>query len=167
MRPIIEVIAELLKFSDDVLEVFPPVEENDLRQFEIEHGLELPLDYKALLQVTDGFSLMGTEVYGIARQGRVSLAQVYHIEHHEVAVAQYAHLVPFNNDGRGNFYCFDTTALTQDGLSCTIVFWVSNYQYSLDDQPEKTHNSFTDWVQECVIEWTLEDYDYSGNLLSN
>jgi cell wall assembly regulator SMI1 len=166
MRLIIEVVAELLKFSADVLAVFPPVEEKDLQQFEIEHGLELPLDYKTLLQVTDGFSLMGTEVYGIARQGKMSLAQVYQIEHHEVAVAQYTHLVPFNNDGRGNFYCFDTTALTQDGFSCAIVFWVSNYQYSPDDQPEKTHDSFTNWMQECVIEWTLEDYDYSGNLLS-
>ena len=166
MRPINEVIAELLKFSDEILEVFPPVEKNDLQQFEIEHNLELPADYKASLGITDGFSLMGTEVYGISRQGKVNLAQVYQIEHHEVAVAQYAHLVPFNNDGRGNFYCFDTTALTQDGLSCAIVFWVSNYQYSLDDHPEKTHDSFTNWVQECVIEWTLEDYDYSGNLLN-
>jgi hypothetical protein len=167
MRLINEVIEELLKFSDDVLEVFPPVKTKELGRFEIEHNLELPLDYKTLLQVTDGFSLMGTEVYGVSRQGKLNLAQVYHIEHHEVAVSQYTQLVPFSNDGRGNFYCFDTSAITQDGLSCAIVFWVSNYQYSLDDQPERTHDSFTDWVHKCVIEWTLEDYDYSGNSLNN
>jgi cell wall assembly regulator SMI1 len=167
MRLISEVIAELLKFSDDVLQVFPPVEEGDVQQFEIEHSLELPLDYKTLLQITDGFSLMGTEVYGISGQGKMSLAQVYRIEHHEVAVAQYAHLIPFNNDGRGNFYCFDTSAITQDNSSCAIIFWVSNYQYSANDQPEKTHDNFTNWVKECVIEWTLEDYDYSGNSLNS
>ncbi len=92
MRLINEVIEELLKFSDDVLEVFPPVKTKELGRFEIENNLELPLDYKTLLQVTDGFSLMGTEVYGVSRQGKLGLAQVYHIEHHEVAVSQYTQL---------------------------------------------------------------------------
>lgn len=165
MQLIEEIITELLKFSEDVLQLHNPAKEGDIRQFEIDHHLQLPLDYRTLLQTTDGFALMSTEVYGVSREGKMSLAEIYHIEHYLVAIPQYTHLVPFCNDGGGNFYCFDTSTTTQDGLSCGIVFWVSNYQYSLDDQPEKTHDGFTNWVQECVIDWTLEDYDYNGDSL--
>lgn len=165
MQPIEDIVAELLKFSEDILELHNPAKEGDIRQFELEHQLQLPQDYRTLLRTTNGFALMGTEVYGVSQQGRMSLAQVYHIEHYLVAVPQYTYLVPFCNDGQGSFYCFDTSAITQGGLSCDIVFWESNYQYSLDDQPEKTHDSFANWVQECVINWTLEDYDYKGDSL--
>ena len=31
------------------------------------------------------------------------------------------------------------------------------------DQPEQTNASFFDWVQEVLINWTLEEHDYEGN----
>ena len=92
------------------------------------------------------------------------MESVYVREHFKVKVPQYDYLVPFSPDGQGNFYCFNTKNLTDNGDSCPIVFWVSNYIYSKDDQPEIVNNSFVDWVNEVVIGWTLEDYDYDGKL---
>lgn len=74
---------------------------------------------------------------------------------------QPGYLSPFSPDGRGNFYCFDTRAVGND--SCPIVFWVSNYEYQVDDVPETTNGSFVDWMSEVVLDWTLEDYNYDGS----
>lgn len=59
------IIAELLRFSPHLLEINNPVLEEEIAQFESKFNLPLPEDYKYLLSITNGFSLMGDEVLGI------------------------------------------------------------------------------------------------------
>jgi len=163
MKKIEQVLSELRKFSDKAIEWSHPVKENDIDSFERKYQLNLPADYKYLLIQTNGFELMGNEVYGLNVEDKEDLGKVYHFEHYEVGFSIYSHLVPFSSDGGGNFYCFNTLKLTEKKESCQIVFWTSGYEYTITDEPEITHQSFSDWVQEILIDWTLEDYDYNGN----
>jgi hypothetical protein len=156
-------ISALKKFSPSIIDLGEKIIDNRISDFEEKLGINLPEDYKFLLSNLNGFSLMGTEVYGVYSQSEkpLSLETVYKIEHFEVQMPQPSYLVPFSPDGRGNFYCFDTRTVEYD--SCPIVFWVSNYEYQGDDVPEITNGSFVDWVSEVVLDWTLEDYDYDGS----
>lgn len=164
MNSIIDVIAELSKFSSKVFKPNPPANRYAIEAFESRYKLTLPNDYKYLVLQMDGFKLFGNSVYGITPVAEQEyLGQVYEREHFDVAVPQFPHLVPFNNDGNGNFYCFDTKKMTADGLSCPVVFWVSNYSYDERDLPEIVNESFAHWVEEVIIEWTLEEFDYEGN----
>ncbi|WP_291529213.1 SMI1/KNR4 family protein [Bacteroides sp. UBA939] len=159
-----EIIKELMKFSDKLVDMRSPVDVEFIQRFETKYQIELPADYKYLLNKTNGFSLMGDEVLGItwASHG-YDLVEVYRYEHFEVIIPQYKYLVPFSPDGRGNFYCFDTSVKTKNGLSNNIVFWCSNYEYTESDYPEITHNCLADFINECIIGWTLEDYNYDGS----
>ena len=114
--------------------------------------------------ITNGFSLMGDRILGITWSDyEDDLCSVYKYEHNDVLIPQYKHLVPFCPDGGGNFYCFDTQVSTNGGNSNRIVFWCSNYNYTDSDVPEITHDCLADFINECVIGWTLEEYDYEGN----
>lgn len=159
-----EVIAELSKFTSRVLDWRIPADINLIERFESEYQVNLPEDYKYLLSITNGFSLMGFEVLGIMWDRKAhDLVDTYRIEHFEVIVPQYKHLIPFSPDGGGNFYCFDTHVKTNNNASNQIVFWYSNYEYSELDPPEITHQSLADYIKNWIIELTLEDYDYNGD----
>lgn len=161
MEKMDEIIFELQKFVDNIITLREPASSSDITTFEKSIGLKLPEDYKQLLRYTNGFDLMSKEVYGINLQEAENLESIYLREHNEVEIPQYKHFVPFSPDGAGNFYCFDTSKITEKGL-CEVIFWTSNYEYTDDDEPEVANDSFTDWVQEVVIDWTLEDYNYDG-----
>ncbi len=159
-----QLVHNLKQFSD-VLAVFqPPADPALITAFETQHHLCLPADYKRVLMHMNGFSLMGNDVYGID-DSPTSLAAVYHREHALVNYPQDAHLVPFSDDGRGNFYCFDTRFITTETATCPIIFWVSNYVYTADDQPDVVYDDFIACVQEVIIDWALEDHDHDGNEL--
>lgn len=159
-----EIIDELMKFSSNVITLNLSVEYSLIKQFEEETQIELPNDYKYLISKVNGFNLMGDEILGITYlPNSDDLVEVYRFEHFEVFIPQYLHLVPFSPDGRGNFYCFDTKKKTRNNDSCCIVFWRSNYEYTESDPPEIVYNCLSDFIKECVIGWTLEDYDYDGN----
>ncbi|PLK45792.1 SMI1/KNR4 family protein [Emticicia sp. TH156] len=155
-------IKELLKFSDDILEIGSTIDDNRIEDFEQQRNLTLPLDFKQFVKRINGFSLMGTEVYGFDKDKVNAIENIYYREHFEVRMPQYSYLVPFSPDGRGNFYCLDTVNQLENG-DFPIVFWVSNYEYTKEDSPEVTHNNFLDWVQEIVLDWILEDYNYDGS----
>lgn len=159
-----KIIVEIKKFSTNLYTINPPVKGGFIEQFEKEFQVELPLDYKYLLNQTNGFDLMGNEIYGItwANYGE-DLASVYKYEHYEVIVPQFKYLVPFCSDGGGNFYCFDTRIKTNNGNSNPIIFWCSNYEYTETDPPEITHDCLCDFINECILGWTLEDYNYDGS----
>jgi hypothetical protein len=164
MSNIIDVIAELKRFSSRVFKPNRPANQDLIAEFESKYKVTLPSDYKYLVLQMDGFKLFWNSVYGLAAvAGEEFLGRVYEREHFEVAVPQFAHLVPFHNDGSGNFYCFDTKKMTADGLSCPVVFWTSNYSYDEKDLPEKVNENFAHWVEEVMIEWSLEEFDYEGN----
>jgi hypothetical protein len=156
-------IKELLKFSDDILEVGSNILDDRIEEFEQNRNLYFPLDFKRFIKKINGFSLMGTEVYGFDKKIVNAIENIYYREHFEVRIPQHSYLVPFSPDGRGNFYCLDTNRNSLDCVRCPIVFWTSNYEYSELDAPEVTHSCFLDWVQEIVIDWTLEDYNYDGS----
>ena len=159
-----EVVKELTRFSSNIVTINPPVEQEFVGRFEKEFQLELPNDYKYLLTKTNGFGLMGDDVLGITYTiYGTDLVEIYQFEHYEVIVPQYESLVPFCPDGGGNFYCFDTKVKTRNGDSNQIIFWCSNYKYTESDPPEITHECLADFINECIIGWTLNVYNYDGS----
>jgi hypothetical protein len=155
------VIKELEKFSTDILSIAEPVEERAIDFFEKKHNIKLPSDYKILLEKYNGVCLDGTEVYGIEiKPGKYSLEDCYIFEHCEVGNEMPLYLVPFSPDGGGNHYCFDTRF--NNTTSCPVVFWQHDYHYTEDDMPEITYESFSEWIKEVMIDWTLEDVNYDG-----
>lgn len=164
VKQVDDIIGELKKFSSRLCEFSQPVISEYVDRFEDEFEVKLPNDYKYLLAITNGFSLMGDRILGITWSDYGDdLCSVYKYEHNDVLIPQYKHLVPFCPDGGGNFYCFDTQVSTNGGNSNRIVFWCSNYNYTESDIPEITHNCLADFINECIIGWTLEDYDYEGH----
>ncbi|MDO5666074.1 MAG: SMI1/KNR4 family protein [Bacteroidia bacterium] len=158
------IIRELKKFSDNILTLNPPINPELIIKFEKKYQLELPNDYKYLLSQSNGINLMGDEVLGITFSDYgYDLASTYEFEHFDNQIHQFDYLIPFSPDGGGNFYCFDIRKKTNDDDSCKIVFWYSNYEYSETDEPEITHDNLSNFINECIIGWTLEDYDYDGN----
>ena len=64
------IVNHLKKFSPEVLELRSPVIESTIKNFERKYNIILPYDYKYLLSITNGFTLMGNEIYGISCPGR-------------------------------------------------------------------------------------------------
>ena len=60
----------------------------------------------------------------------------------------YDYLIPLSPDGGGNHYCFDTRIINNN--SCNVVFWQHDYAYTVDDAPEVTNPSFTEWIKQVV-----------------
>lgn len=164
MEEVEAMFVEMNKFSPEVADFGEPAEPALIDAFEAATQVTLPADYKLAISRSNGFSIMGDEVYGILGTNvPLSLESVYRREHEEVRYPQPDYLVPFSSDGGGNFYCFDTRYITKNGTSCPVVFWVSNYQYTETDTPEVVYNSFVDFVNEVIIGWTLKGFDYEGN----
>jgi hypothetical protein len=143
------------------MECEKPVAQDDILGFERKYVLQLPNDYKRFLAHSNGINLMGTIVYGVNSKLIPSLEEWYIFEHKEVENPMYEFLIPFSPDGGGKHYCFNISQANNS--SCDIVFWQHNYHYIDDDLPEQTHKSFLDWMQDILIDWTLENYDYNGN----
>lgn len=157
-----EVIKELSFFSDEIIEFNGPADSESVADFMQKFNVHLPQDYLEMLKIFNGLSLMGSYFLGIyPEDGKFDLIKCYNIEHFEVANPMPLYLVPFSPDGRGNHYCFDTRYCNY--ISCPIVFWQYDYIYAGDDQPEVANSSFAEWVKEVIIDWTLEDYDYTGS----
>lgn len=157
------IINELKKFSLNILDLGTSIKDNRIEKFEFNNQINLPEDFKEFMKEINGFSLMGTEVYCFDEDKANSIEKLYEREHFQVNFPQYPKYVPFSADGRGNFYCLDTYNLAKDKKLCPVIFWVSNYEYTIEDQPELAFTTFGEWIEEVVIAWTLEDFDYSGN----
>ncbi len=157
-----QIIAELYKFSESILDLGKPIKDDRLEIFEKNIGYSLPSDYKNFMTKHNGFSLFGTLIYGIDKELRgSSLDVVYEFEHYKVFNKMPSFFIPFSPDGRGNHYCLDLSKLTND--VCPIIFWQCDYKYENIEDIEICNNSFLDWIQEVVIDWTLEDYNYDGS----
>jgi hypothetical protein len=164
MNRIEAVLAELHRFAPGLTKLGSPSEPQLTEAFERSVSLTLPVDYKTVVAHINGFSLMGNEVYGLKGEADLSsLEAVYQREHVGVRYPQPVYLVPFSPDGRGHFYCFDTRYPSEKTSSCPVVFWATNYLYTEEDAPEVVYHSFLDFVEEVIIGWTLEEYDYEGN----
>ncbi len=162
MISIIQVLREVLKFSPKMFTLHEGIEEYRIIQFEKNHNVVLPNDYKMFLKKTNGLDFMGIVVFGIYDgSAYFSLDKSYKFEHYDVDNAMPMNLIPFSPDGGGNHYCFDSSNC--DSNSCKIVFWQHDLVYTLHNPPEIVNGSFTKWMKEVIIDWTLEDYDYEGN----
>jgi cell wall assembly regulator SMI1 len=155
-------ILELNKFAKEICFLGEPIKDNRLDVFEKRTGFKLPLDFKYLISRFNGFSLNGTEVYGIdISLKESSFDNVYEFEHFKSKFKMPLHLIPFSPDGRGNHYCLDLSGLN-NGI-CNIKFWQSDFNYNNFDEIENCNTSFLDWVDEVMISWTLEDLNYDGS----
>ena len=155
------IITEIEKFSAEVLSLDTPVDEGLVKSFENKYELKLPSDYKSLLEKYNGIGLYGVNVYGIKEfKTSYSLEECYLFEHFEVYNKMPLYLVPFSPDGGGNHYCFDVRFINEN--SCPIVFWQHDLSYDNEDVPEVVNDSFSEWMKEVMIDWTLEDYNYDG-----
>lgn len=158
-----EVLQELYMFSTDILFLGKPIADDRLKGLETYIGYRLPLDFIYILQKHNSFSLLGSLVYGVGQElGEASLDRIYHFEHKEVDNPMFPELLPFSPDGGGNHYCFDLSKI-QDGLS-PVVFWQHDFPYRDKDDIEVCNANFVDWIQEVIIDWTLEDTNYDGSL---
>ena len=158
----IETLEKLKKFSPLILELGGPILDDRIEKFEIKIGCRLPEDFKYFLRQHNSISLMGDNVYGLGEEMKgSSLDKVYEIEHFEVENPMPKELLPFSPDGRGNHYCLDLSNIS-NGFA-PVLFWQHDLDYDSKDEIEITNDSFSDWVQEVLINWTLEDYNYDGS----
>ncbi len=156
------IIDELNKFSQDLIYLGPIISDERLEAFENQIELTLPLDFKYLLKRYNGFSLDGTEVYGLDTKLKgSSLDSVYISEHSSLmATNMPLNLLPFSPDGFGNHYCL---ILSQDNkYICPVAFWQHDFNYKSYDDIEICNDSFIDWIKEVMIVWTLGEYNYDG-----
>jgi hypothetical protein len=156
-----DVIDELRKFADDLTEWYPPAKRKDIEELEQSLDVKLPDDYKEFLMETNGFQMMGQDIFGIKNR-QFDLYEAYRIEHNEVYVKMPHHLIPICPDGYGNHYCFDNS---NDNV---VVFWEFDLAAYYQDrqevyEPEVVYPDFKSMVQELLIDWTLEDYNYDGS----
>lgn len=152
----------LLRFSMNLLSLGDPILDNRIEQLEREIGYALPIDFKYFISRYNGFSLCGTEVFGLGRNLKESsLDKVYFFEHNIAEYKMPPQFLPFSNDGRGNHYCLDLSEINELG-TCPIIFWQWDFNYESFKDVEVCNANFCEWVKEVMIEWTLESYDYDG-----
>lgn len=160
------VLFELRKFSPDICYLGNQIKDDRIEVFERNYKINLPADFKFILRQYNSFSVFGTEVYGFGPDlmGE-SIEQVYKFEHFEVAGPMFKELLPFSPDGFGNHYCLDLSRLYHE--VCPIIFWQHDIEYDSFAPIESCNNSFSDWVQEVMIDWTLEEINYDGTPCDN
>jgi len=155
-------LLELYKFDDSMTSLGPQINDNRMEVFEENIGFKLPLDFKYIIKKHNGISLSGTEIYGLddALRGS-SLDEVYQYERSmEIYNPMPREFLPFSPDGRGNHYCLNLSKLLGD--ICPVVFWQHDLIYNNVEEVEECNGSLMSWIQEVMIDWTLEDYDYDG-----
>lgn len=151
----------LLKFSDSILTLGNPILDNRIEEFENIIGYKLPKDFKWFIEKNNGFSLLGNEVNGLGEEFlNTSLDKVYNFENSEVENPMPKYFLPFSPDGYGNHYCLDFSRIENE--ICPIVFWQHDFKYENLTEVETCNDSFVEWVNEVLIEWTLEEYNYDG-----
>lgn len=158
---IVNLIDELHKFSSSIITFNPPVRSEDVLVFEKQFNVLLPNDYKELVQIHNGFELMGDVVLGVFSEEnpRNNLNDCYAFEHFDSVSPMPKDLIPFSPDGYGNYYCFDTK-------TNSIVFWESECDYS-EEAPEVVYKDLYSMIHEIFIDWVLEDYNYDGSNKEN
>ena len=153
---------ELYKFSDSLLSLGPHINDNRLEIFELELNFKLPLDFVYILKKHNGISLTGTGILGLDKQLRgSSLDEVYKFEHYEVDNPMPEEFLPFSPDGFGNHYCLNLSKFENE--ICPVVFWQHDIIYDDINDVEECNLSLLDWIQEVMIDWTLEDTNYDGS----
>lgn len=154
-----QTINELLKFDSSLIELGDSVTDDRFEKLEHKIGYSLPTSFKNLLKKYNYISLGGTSINGLDSKFRdSSLDRLYEFEHFETGNPMPKEFFPFSPDGRGNHYCFDLTNSTDQ-----VLFWQHDYEYADKNEVEICNNSFFEWINEVMIKWTLEEYNYDGS----
>lgn len=154
-----QIINELIKFDESLIELGESVTDDRYEKLEQEIGFVLPESFKSLLKKYNYISLNGTSINGLDKKFRdSSLDRLYAIEHYEVGNPMPKELLPFSPDGYGNHYCFDLT-----NNDDKVLFWQHDVDYANKSEIEVDNENFLEWVKEIMIESTLEDYNYEGS----
>ncbi|GHS88252.1 hypothetical protein FACS189487_06100 [Campylobacterota bacterium] len=150
MEKIFEIIGS---FNNDYVKNYPPVKEKNILKAEMFFKCKLPSEYIIFLKYSNGIIIDGDVIYGIGNNEE-DIINVYNREHDYVQYPMFNNIIPFSPDGGGNYYCFDINNENR------IIFWQSNYPYTEQDTPEIVNETFKEWFQEVMIEWTIENnYD--------
>lgn len=155
MLSIINSLIERIKsFPNSTFIIKAGADEQDLKQLENALNLALPQDFKSFLSISNGFSLMGETVYPVKLVSEKDdfgehLEVIYLREHEEVQNPMPKKFFPFSPNGRGDHYCFDLSNRNEDG-TCPVIFWQWDYSYFYPNDIEKTHDSFTNWLQGLI-----------------
>lgn len=153
---------ELYRFSSDVIALGDSIKDDRLEIFEKSIGCVLPNDFKYVLKKHNGISLFGVELLGYDSELLdASLEKVYQFEHYEVSNKMPIQFIPFSPDGRGNHYCLDLSK-NIGGLT-PIVFWQWDFNYESFDDVEICNDNFVEWMEEVMIEWNLQEFNYDGS----
>jgi len=153
------IINELIKFDKSLIELGEPVTDDRYEKLEQEIGFTLPASFKSLLKKFNYISLTGTSINGLDPTFRdSSLDRLYEFEHNEVENPMPKELFPFSADGYGNHYCFDLT-----NNDDKVLFWQHDFDYASKSEIEVDNEHFLEWINEVMIESTLEDYNYDGS----
>jgi cell wall assembly regulator SMI1 len=157
-----KVLTELYKFSEIMLSLGDPIQDNRILELERQIGFVLPLDYQYIMSKHNYISLGGTEVLGIGKglDGH-SINSLYLFEHEEVGNPMFREFLPFSPDGYGNHYCLDLSKLVDD--VCPVIFWEHDCSYEDKNDVEVSNKSFTEWIKEVMVDWNLEDSNYDGS----
>lgn len=155
-------LEELYKFSADILLLGEPILDSRIEHLESEIGYQLPEDFKYILKKHNGITLAGTEIFGLSPELRGgSLDMIYKFEHFEVENPMPKNFFPFFPDGQGNHYCLDLSKM-ENGI-CPVIFWQWDFEYENIEDVEVCNDNFVDWIDEVMIEWTLQIYNYDGS----
>jgi hypothetical protein len=152
-----DIINELKKFSERLVQFNEPLEEQKLIEFEKKYSIILPKDYKELMLFSDGFSLSGSELMPLLIKNKSNTAEFIYTELTNELPKGF---LPISPDGAGNYYCLILTELNEH--SCPVAFWQHDYEYSANDLPEVANKSFLEFIKEVFIDWTLEEYGHNG-----
>jgi len=152
------------KFSKSIKFIGNEVDNSIIFEFNKKFENKIPSDFLYILKNMNGFSLMGTEVLGFHNneENTDDLTKIYHREHFLVELTMPDYFIPFSPDGYGNYYCLDISRYNEDDFLCPIVFWEYGHSFVNGNDIETSHSSFIDWLEEVIINWTLEDYNYDG-----
>lgn len=154
-------LEELYKFSPEILYLGENIIDSRIEDFEKNIGQILPDDFKYIIKKHNRITLAGTEVYGISSELRGnSLDKIYSFEHSEVENPMPKNFLPFSPDGQGNHYCLDLSKLENN--LCPVVFWQWDFEYENIEDVEVCNDNFVEWIDEVMIEWTLQTYNYDG-----
>jgi hypothetical protein len=125
-------------------------------------GLEIPKSYIWFLR-SFGFADWPEYIYGLSPglPPGLNLESKTEDERQNGRPRMPHNLLPFSPDGWGNHYCLDTSQMSND--ECPVVLW--NHDLGEDQEPELTHGTFLDWLEEAVqreIECDLEETNSSA-----
>lgn len=154
-------LEELYKFSPEILCLGEKIIDSRIEDLESEIGYNFPDDFKYIIRKHNRITLAGTEVYGLSPELRGnSLDKIYTFEHSEVENPMPKQFFPFSPDGQGNHYCLDLSKLVNS--KCPVVFWQWDFEYESLEDVEVCNDSFVEWIDEVMIECTLQTYNYDG-----